>query len=229
MHYTAERHPFAIDQLRAAEDKAKAAKKNIWKNYVESSVDETGDAFSNSLSLGSGKSKKEPYTALISEIREPADENDLGIYLAIQHGANAEQNIEQIQTLLSQEMKENPPLTGAFRPTKKGEILAAKWPADNEWYRAQVDRIQDKNVTLTFVDFGNVDTFNYIDRVGKLPANVDMSAFAAQAKVVRLAFVEYPKQVSREINIIMIAASCGRGDFNRELCLTFKFRFLYVT
>ena len=53
MHYTAERHPFAIDQLRAAEDKAKAAKKNIWKNYVESSVDETGDAFSNSLSLGS--------------------------------------------------------------------------------------------------------------------------------------------------------------------------------
>lgn len=53
------------------------------------------------------------------------------------------------------EMTSNPPLPGAYTP-KKGDICAAKYSADKQWYRAKVTKIEGSKITVNFLDYGNV-------------------------------------------------------------------------
>lgn len=197
VHHTAERHFKQKDSLYAAEAKAKNARKNIWKNWVEEDdVEDVENYNPNAGAATANVTARPPYDALVSEIREiDVDSGDNNIYIAVQADANAENIINQVQSELNNEMTVNPPLTGAFRP-KRNDVIAARWPADGQWYRARVDRIVDKAISVTFVDYGNSDTFNYLDHVGKLPVNLDLSSFKAQSKLIQLAFVAYPSNVS---------------------------------
>ena len=56
---------------------------------------------------------------------------------------------------MRQEFSTNPPLIGAYTP-KKGDLCAARFPDDGLWYRARVDKIQGSQISITYVDFGNV-------------------------------------------------------------------------
>jgi hypothetical protein len=49
------------------------------------------------------------------------------------------------------------PLTG---PPKVGDVVAAKFTADNDWYRAQVRRVdrEAKKADVTYLDYGNSET-----------------------------------------------------------------------
>lgn len=48
-----------------------------------------------------------------------------------------------------------PPVTGAYNP-RRGDLCAAKFTEDNEWYRAKVEKIEKGgNVSILYVDYGN--------------------------------------------------------------------------
>jgi len=95
---------------------------------------------------------------------------------------------------LRQELALNPPLPGSFTP-RRGELCAAKFAADGQWYRARVEGAKGRDqVDIAYVDFGNRETV-HANALAALPA-----AFAHQsagAKEFRLAFVQLPKDVSR--------------------------------
>lgn len=61
---------------------------------------------------------------------------------------------EALNTKLRQEFQSNPPITGTYKP-KRGEICAAKYTVDGEWYRAKVEKILGSNVTVLYIDYGN--------------------------------------------------------------------------
>lgn len=186
VHWSAERHTSYYGNLLAAQDKAKTSKKNLWKGYVEEEATIVEDS-SNSTTTKVATAKA-PVTVLISDIRYPI-EGETNILVSVQ-GNKAETTINTIQSNLSTEMKENPPMA-TFKP-RRNEIIAAKWPIDEEWYRAKVEKVVDKTIFVSFVDFGNQDNFVYQGRIAKIPATIDLSAFSAQSKLVKLALVEYP-------------------------------------
>lgn len=36
-----------------------------------------------------------------------------------------------------------------------GDLCAAKFSEDNEWYRAKIERVQGTNASILYVDYGN--------------------------------------------------------------------------
>lgn len=64
--------------------------------------------------------------------------------------------LEQMMTELRQELTNQPPLAGAYNP-KRGDLCAARFSQDNQWYRARVELVKGREqVEILYVDFGNV-------------------------------------------------------------------------
>lgn len=68
---------------------------------------------------------------------------------------------EALNAKLRQEFNNNPPIPGNYKP-KRGEICAAKYTVDNEWYRAKVEKIQGQNATVLYIDYGNREVHNLL-------------------------------------------------------------------
>lgn len=68
----------------------------------------------------------------------------------VQQGPKAEAVISK----LHQEFQSNPPTPGTYKP-KRGDICAAKYTVDGEWYRAKVEKVQGNDVSVLYIDYGN--------------------------------------------------------------------------
>jgi staphylococcal nuclease domain-containing protein 1 len=103
--------------LKAAEDKAKAIKKNIWANYVEEVPEEKMDDYDDEKDDKVVERKvnyeKVVVTEVTSELHFFAQHTDQGAKL------------EALMQKLRQDFKLSPPLTGSYNP-KRGELCAAK-------------------------------------------------------------------------------------------------------
>ena len=100
--------------------------------------------------------------------------------------------LEELLVELREELANNPPLPGAFSP-QKGDIVAAKFSADGEWYRAKVDKVAQGQVQVTYIDYGNKETVKTRD-VAPLPSSkFNTSSFPAAAKEYALAYVSLPE------------------------------------
>lgn len=168
VHFSAEKTEY-FRELKTAEDAAKKQRKRIWANYVEevpvekaaataddgSAVVGDGGAVVAGKEGGAGTAAERkvahekvvvteivPITKETKELRFFAQHND--------HGAK----LEQLMSKLRQDFIANPPITGAYTP-KRGELVAARFSEDNEWYRAKVERVQGGNATILYIDYGN--------------------------------------------------------------------------
>ena len=47
--------------------------------------------------------------------------------------------------------------TGSYKPTRSGELVAARYALDKNWYRAVVQVQTTQSVTVAFIDYGNVE------------------------------------------------------------------------
>nr|CAD7459291.1 unnamed protein product [Timema tahoe] len=127
IHFSAERSEY-FRSLKAAEDSAKAKKLRRWKDYVEEDEEE--------------EKKQEEDRVLERNI----DYQDVVITEATQELHFYAQSVKEgpkLETLMAkieQEFSANPPLAGAYNP-KRGDICAAKFPHDNLWYRARVEKV----------------------------------------------------------------------------------------
>lgn len=75
---------------------------------------------------------------------------------------------EALFSKLRQEFQANPPLPGAFTP-RRGDICAAKFTVDDEWYRVKVEKVQGGNAHVHYIDYGNKETLPST-RLAALPA-----------------------------------------------------------
>lgn len=164
VHFSAEKSEY-YRALKTAEDKAKSKRKRIWTNWVEPKPEE--------LVAKEEAAAAEPKTAAAGE-GAPAGEKErpkkYEQVVVTEVGAELNfyaQSVEKGPALdsmmgkLRQEFTSNPPLAGSYTP-KKGDLCAAKFSADNEWYRAKIERVQGKNITVLFVDYGNKEVCNQV-------------------------------------------------------------------
>jgi len=62
--------------------------------------------------------------------------------------------LESLMSKLHADFQSNPPIAGSYTP-KRGDLVAAQFTLDNQWYRAKVERVQGSNATVLYIDYGN--------------------------------------------------------------------------
>jgi len=179
MHFTADRSNYS-NQIKNAEDNAKAGKKRIWTNYTgeEEASAEAAAEEEEAKQLNEDRTVK--YTeVLVTEITD-----DAKVYACNVSDGPA---LETLMENLRQEFKANPPLAGAYTP-KKNDLCAAKF-VDDQWYRAKVEKVGPSDVQVLYIDYGNRASVPKT-KLGSLPASFQTSG--AYAKVYSLALTLLP-------------------------------------
>ncbi|XP_078040847.1 LOW QUALITY PROTEIN: staphylococcal nuclease domain-containing protein 1 [Augochlora pura] len=141
--------------LKAAEERAKTKKLNIWKNYVEVQVENEKNENDKEVA----ERKIDYQKVVISEV------NGLHFYA---QKVDQRSMLETLLKQLRQELSNNPPLPGAFKPVR-GELAVAKFSGDDEWYRVKIEKVSGSNVSVYYIDYGNRETIN-ISRLADLPS-----------------------------------------------------------
>lgn len=150
VHFTAEKSEH-YRALKAAEDNAKAKKKNVWANYVEPTHVETQDVKPDEEDekdekIGIPDRKMNYVNIVVTEVTPE-----------MHFFAQTTENGPKLETLmkkLRQDFQVAPPVAGSYTP-KRNDLCAAKFSEDEEWYRAKVERVQGSNATIKYIDYGN--------------------------------------------------------------------------
>ncbi|KAL9908465.1 LOW QUALITY PROTEIN: staphylococcal nuclease domain-containing protein 1-like [Glossina fuscipes fuscipes] len=179
VHFSAEKSEY-YRMLKNAEDRAKAAKKNIWANYVEQVVEEKPVAEEAEDKVVSER-KVQLEDVIVTEITENLS------FFAQSCASGAK--LDALMAKLHADFQTNPPIVGTYTP-KRGDLCAAQFSADNQWYRAKIERVQGNNATVLYVDYGNREVVPF-NRLAGLP-----SAFSSEkpfATEYALALVQLPQ------------------------------------
>ncbi|XP_061402624.1 staphylococcal nuclease domain-containing protein 1 [Musca vetustissima] len=158
VHFSAEKSEY-YRQLKSAEDRAKAAKKNIWANYVEQVVEET-PVVEEKEEKGPVERKVNLEDVIVTEITET-----LTFYA---QSCASGSKLDALMAKLHADFQSNPPIAGAYTP-KRGDLCAAQFSADNQWYRAKVERVQDNKAHVLYIDYGNKEVVPFT-RLASLPS-----------------------------------------------------------
>lgn len=157
MHHTAETSEYAR-AIKSAEENAKIKRVGIWKDFVEveREIERERNVPTQDRTV---KYEKVVITEITSEGSFYAQNVDLGTKL------------ESLMEKIHQEFRMNAPLPGSYMP-RKGNICAARFTVDDQWYRAKVEKITDKMAQILYIDYGNREVVN-ISRLAVLPAGTE--------------------------------------------------------
>lgn len=145
VHYSAEKSDY-YRLLKSAEDRAKAAKKNIWLNYVPQQVEKTTVNDDQEDESVPPERKLHLEDIIVTEVTE-------NLTFFAQSCANGAK-LDTLMAKLHADFQSNPPVTGAYTP-KRGDICAAQFSADDQWYRAKIERVQGNSALVFYIDYGN--------------------------------------------------------------------------
>ncbi|XP_076445232.1 staphylococcal nuclease domain-containing protein 1-like isoform X2 [Babylonia areolata] len=174
VHFTAERSSH-YKALLAAQERAKSGKLKLWSTFEEPKEEVVTEE---------PAERKLNYTKVV--VTEVTD--DFTFFAQkVDNGPQLERLMEQLR----QELETNPPLQGAYTP-KRGDICAAKFSVDNQWYRAKVQKVEPGKAGILFIDFGNKETVP-LASLATLPAA--FQGLAAQAQEYSLAGITLPPDV----------------------------------
>lgn len=176
-------------QLLEAEEKCRKERIGVWTNYEEpTSKDDVENEVENNpedeVISGAGTINfNDPRYrhVMVTDVT-----TDLKLYVQYsEHGAQ----VEKMQSDLHEIFSQTKPV-GGHNP-RKGELLAARFTVDNEWYRARVEKIEGNNrISVYFVDYGNRELITDLSRLTTLPSG--FSQLPAQAHECELAYVRLP-------------------------------------
>ena len=153
--YSAEQSGHA-NELLAAESKAKEAKKGMWHDWdPQKEAEEDGYEFVNGSEATNGSTeqptRRKDYRDVI--ITHVAEDGKLKIQ---QVGPGTAALSELMNSFRSFHLNKanDQPLPG---PPKAGDVVAARFTVDDDWYRAKVRRVDrdNKKVEVTYLDYGN--------------------------------------------------------------------------
>ncbi|CAL1537379.1 unnamed protein product [Lymnaea stagnalis] len=200
VHFTAEKSSF-YKTLLEKEAKAKLDKFKIWANYVEEKEI---------------KVEEEPVERKVSYSRVIVTEVTDSLTFFAQNVDNGA-TLEKLMEDLRQEMESNPPLPGAYT-ARKGEVCAARFSQDNQWYRAKIEKIEGSTASVLFVDYGNREK-TPVSGLCSLPAN--FKTLPPQATEYTLACVAVPSD--EEAKQDAVDALC-HDIINQTMLLNVEYR-----
>ncbi|KAJ3071234.1 hypothetical protein HDU98_005647 [Podochytrium sp. JEL0797] len=182
--YSASQSPQAA-QLHAAEKQAQDKRVGIWS--LRDPVEEARAKQEESAAAASaeGEFKDAVQEVYVSEIGNGGE-------IHIQTVGPELARLEKIMSDFAQFYKNpQPAITSTL---KVNDLVAAKFTADDQWYRARVRECHHdtKTYLVSFVDYGNSETLP-ISRIRALSSQFSASVLPAQAKEARLAFLSVPK------------------------------------
>ncbi|KAG1653353.1 Nuclease domain-containing protein 1 [Nymphon striatum] len=197
-----EGEPFGSDALTFT--KELCLQREIWSKYEEPKEVETNEDLT-------AERKINYLNVIITEVTP-----ELHFYAQkVNQGSQLIQMMDQMRN----EFSTNAPLPGAYNP-RRGDICAAKFSEDGEWYRAKVEKIASKGeeVHVIFIDYGNREITD-ATKLATLPGT--FSAIPAFAKEHALACVIVPTEVDYQ----NAARNLFMDDcLNQELLLNVEYR-----
>ena len=191
--YSAEQSGNATE-LFAAEKKAKEARKGIWHDYDPSGED-VADVSDNDPSLApNGTSSQSPsqhqdYRDVLVTHVDPTGA------LKLQHISSS--TTEPLTALMSAfrtfhlSPSNSSPLDSA---PKAGDLVAARFSEDHEWYRARVRRNdrEGRRAEVMFLDYGNSETLPWTELRPLTQPQFGLQKLKAQASDAQLSFLQFP-------------------------------------
>ncbi|KAL2757726.1 hypothetical protein ACRALDRAFT_1061045 [Sodiomyces alcalophilus JCM 7366] len=190
--YSAERSGNA-GELLPAERRAKEARKGIWKDWDPSQDEEAGEEG------GAGPAEADESPAAYEN--KPKDYRDVVITDMDGNGKLKLQEIGHgtaaLTTLMNEfkkfhlDTKNAKPLAG---PPKTGDLVAAKYSADGQWYRGRI-RSNDRTAKVAevvFIDYGNAEKIPWAGLRPLDQAQFSTQKLKAQAMDASLSFVQLP-------------------------------------
>jgi staphylococcal nuclease domain-containing protein 1 len=196
----AEVHAFSAEQsghgneLFAAEKKAKEARKGLWHSWDPSQEASEDESATTTNGSGPNGSSSEPTT-------RRKDYRDLMVTHVDDDGKLKVQQIGSGTSSLLSLMKSfkqfhispanSTPLPG---PPKVGDVVAAKFTLDDDWYRAKVRRVDrdGQKADVTYIDYGNSETVPWKRLRPLTQSQFSLEKLGAQASDAVLSFVQLP-------------------------------------
>jgi staphylococcal nuclease domain-containing protein 1 len=211
--YSAEKSGNA-NELYAAEQKAKDARKGVWQDY-DPSQDEEAEAFTaGGAETTNGHSE---------QTERKKDYRDVVITHVDESGKLKIQEIGKGTAALTELMSKfrsfhlNPTNNaGLPNPPKAGDFVSAKFTEDDEWYRARIRRNdrEAKKAEVVYIDYGNSETIPWSRLRALNPTFSTSGVLKAQAQDAQLSFVQLPSNPEYLSDTISLLA---QETANRQL------------
>ncbi|KAL9103182.1 MAG: hypothetical protein Q9163_001748 [Psora crenata] len=197
--YSAEQSGNA-NELFAAEERAKAARKGMWHDYDPSITDGVDDlTLTEPATNGddAGAEIKKDYRDVLVTHIDPTT-----VHLKLQMiGPSTTGALTSLMSAFASHHRSPPAsektLPGGG-PPKAGDYVSARFSDDGEWYRARIRRNdrEAKKADVVFIDYGNSETLPWTELRPLPPATFGVQKLKAQAVEVGLSYLQFPS--SRE-------------------------------
>lgn len=161
--------------LKNAEEKAKSKRLNIWKDYVEQKEDagEDGEGVEAEAEID----QKETTTEKSEEVVVIEVLRDLSFY------AQKTSETEKLNKLMEQVKNALDSMASGVTKPRRGEIVAAKFSYDNQWYRAKIEKIAQNKAHILYIDYGNREIVD-VSTLKELPSTLKAEKpFATEYKL----------------------------------------------
>lgn len=184
------------NELFAAEEKAKEAKKGIWHDYDPSVQDgrENGTTTENGTNGNADSDttpRKKDYRDVTVTYIDPTT-----AHLKIQIISNATSGaLTSLMSAFASYHRSPPSSEKALPgPPKAGEVVAARFSEDGEWYRARIRRNdrEAKKADVFFIDYGNSETLPWTQLRPMSQPQFSIQKLKPQAIDAQLSFLQFP-------------------------------------
>lgn len=184
------------NELFAAEEKAKAAKKGMWHDYDPSINDGMDDlslaepSTNGTADTATAPTKKDYRDVMITHI-DPATAH-LKLQLI---GSRTSGALTELMSAFAKYHR-SPPSTEKTlpNPPKAGDFVAAKFSVDGEWYRARIRRNdrEAKKADVLFIDYGNSETLPWSELRPLSQSQFSIQKLRGQASDAAFSFLQFP-------------------------------------
>jgi staphylococcal nuclease domain-containing protein 1 len=128
--------------VEIAEMNAKGRKAKRWANFVEAEHNHEEEKEKEEEAERKVNNEKVVVTEVTDEAKVYAQHVEEG------------PKLEALMNDIRAEFTANPPLSGAY-VAKRGDLCAAKFAADDQWYRAKIVKMTPTDAHVLYVDYGN--------------------------------------------------------------------------
>ncbi|KAK6335863.1 hypothetical protein TWF730_003238 [Orbilia blumenaviensis] len=176
-------------ELFAAERAAKEARKNLWQNWTpQDDADDTAEASTSVEDTTTTYTKRQDYRDVV--VTNVDETGKMKVQLV---GSGTDQLEKMMAEFRNFHLNKSnaTPLSG---PPKVGDIVAAKFSEDGEFYRARVRRVdrEAKKADVLYVDYGNSETVPFTSLRPLTQPQFSTTKLKAQAVDAVLSFCQFP-------------------------------------
>ncbi|KAK6343036.1 hypothetical protein TWF718_008413 [Orbilia javanica] len=176
-------------ELFAAEKAAKEARKNLWQNWTpQDDVDDFAESSTAAEDTTTTFTKKQDYRDVV--VTNVDESGKMKVQLV---GSGTDQLEKMMAEFRNFHLNKSnaTPLSG---PPKVGDIVAAKFSEDGEFYRAKVRRVdrESKKADVLYVDYGNSETVPFTSLRPLTQPQFSVTKLKAQAVDAVLSFCQFP-------------------------------------